>query len=73
MTSSSSAASASLMAVVWVPKGKPTTLHTLTPEPASSFATRGTLQGLTQTEAKRYCLASSHRRTMSPAVAKGLR
>lgn len=68
-----SAASAHLLAVVVAPNGKPTTVQTLTAEPRSSRATRGTQYGLTQTEAKTYLRASAQILRTSSSVASGRR
>ena len=71
-SASASRASASLIAVVEPPCGKPTTVLTSTPEPASSSAASLTWQGLTQTEATPKRRASSHPARASSSVSSGL-
>ena len=67
------AVSATLASVLVAPSGKPTTVQTLTGEPASSARTSGTQYGLTQTLAKLYWRASRQTLTTSARVASGLR
>ena len=59
--------------VALAPKGKPTTVHTLTLDPASSTAAAGTQNGFTHTLAKPYCRASAHNLRMSATVASGFK
>ena len=55
------------------PKGKPITVHTLTPVPASRSAHSGTQQELTHTEANSCSAASSQSFSTCARVALALR
>jgi hypothetical protein len=57
---------------VTAPSGKPTTAHTITPEPRSWVLQNGTQVVFTHTEAKPYLRASSQSSCTSSRVASGL-
>ena len=65
-------ASSALASRVIAPRGKPTTVHTMTSDPASRSTAVGTHRVLTQTEAKPCSRASSHNFSMALRVASGL-
>ena len=65
------AASAAFCSGVMAPSGNPTTQHTFTPVPCSSFAASGIYTGLTQTLAKWYAAASAHSFSICSGVASG--
>ena len=68
---SASRASASFVAVVELPWGKPTTVPTATSVPASSSAARATSVGRTQTDATSYSAASRHPSAMKSSSSSG--
>ena len=55
------------------PNGNPITVQTLTSDPLSIFAAKGTKYGLTHTEANLYSRASSHNFLTALTEASGLR
>ena len=65
-------ASSALASRVIAPSGKPTTVHTMTPDPASRSLAVGTHRVLTHTEANPCSPASSQRVSMAVRVASGL-
>src|SRR5258706_82352 len=67
-----SLASNALAVGVIAPSGKPTTAHTITPDPSRSARALATLVEFTHTDAKQYLRASSHSFLISAKVASAL-
>src|SRR6478609_5864648 len=67
-----SRASNALAVGVIAPSGKPTTAHTITPEPSRNADALATFVEFTHTDAKQYLRASSHSFLTSAAVASAL-
>ena len=66
-------ASKTLVAVVWLPCGKPMTVPTATSVPASSSWARATSTGRTQTDATSYSAASRQPSVMNASSSSGRR